>query len=311
VLPSILSDTHFYALLGKAIADGLQGQTQDVALLTAFRRANTSQELSAALRAMPASLRPLVLLIDELQALESCLEQGFMTDQALRWLGGELEADDVAMSIVTTGSGGWAHRSRSAWRELQPRTVDRKVTLLPREDAEQLITTPAPRVYYAPEAVNAVLVFTGGHPYLTQDVCFRVIRWVNKHQTYSVTLETIADVTREIENDPPHVLTETWRTLGSASRHLLTVAAALAVAAEAHVTVDRLSLSLIRIGQGRLGGSRPRLRTLLRGLSDEDLLTVHGDDTIQFRCDIWRRWLRCHQPMPQKRQEAIYDERSA
>ncbi len=191
LLPSIQSDTHFYRLLGESISEGLQGQCHDERLLTDLHDSSSAAQLTIALRRLPDELRPLVLLIDELQTLETCLERGTMTDAPLVWLGAELESHEMSISLVTTGSTAWTRRRKSAWRVLQPRTVDRRISVLPRDVAADIVRKPIPLVHVPAPLLDALLDFSGGHPYLTQDVCFRLVRLLNKRKTYVVTSEIL------------------------------------------------------------------------------------------------------------------------
>jgi hypothetical protein len=298
MLPSIRSDTSFFRLLGEAIADGLQDQSDDADLLDHFRTAASAEHLSHGFKRMPADLRPLVLLIDELQTLETCLTDGLMTDAPLIWLAGELESADVDISIVTTGSTAWTRRKKSAWRVLQPRIVDRRVSFLPIEDTVRLITAPIEKVHYSSSAVDEVIVFTGGHPYLTQATCHRVIRWLNKHHTYKVTPEVLTQVMVEIVEDPPHVLTETWRGLGSGGRVVLSACASLMDQPGRVIPVGDIVRELASPHSHGTPMSHARLRRVLEGLSAEDLLVVRQAESVAFRCDLWRRWLRHYRPVP-------------
>jgi hypothetical protein len=310
LLPSIQSDAHFYRLLGESIGEGLQGQCHDESLLTGLHESSTAQQLSAALRRLPDELRPLVLLIDELQTLETCLEHGTMTDAPLVWLGAELESPDVSLSLVTTGSTAWTRRRKSAWRVLQPRTVDRRVSVLPREVAADIVNKPLPLVHMPGQLLETLLDFSGGHPYLTQDVCFRLVRLLNKRKTYVVTPQILEQVMTEIQTDPPHVLMETWRNLRFVGRSVLSATADLiehpSRTTNVHAISDRVRA---HSGERATGLNRSRLLTVLHGLASEDLLTVRQGESVSFKCDVWRRWLRAYQPVVARHeQEALLEQ---
>jgi tetratricopeptide (TPR) repeat protein len=77
---------------------------------------------------------------------------------------------------------------------------NQEIGLLDRNSAERLITKPAEGVLkYQPEAIDAILELSAGHPYFTQVLCFAVFsqareeqRWqVNQADVYSIVDEAI------------------------------------------------------------------------------------------------------------------------
>jgi tetratricopeptide (TPR) repeat protein len=177
------------------------------------------------------------------------------------------------------------------------------VSLLPPEEAAQLVRLSERdgSLEWSDEAVARVLALTGGHPFVTQQLCQLI--W---EQAYTDTDETKTPASvqaADVEATAPvairsatNALEWLWDGLGPAER---LVASTLAGAGPTAITQDglekRLSDSGVRILIGELQEA-PRI------LQEWDLIErVEGG--YQFRVELLRRWIAERKPLARVQEE--------
>lgn len=73
-----------------------------------------------------------------------------------------------------------------------------EIGLLDRKSAEELIIKPAQGVLeYDPEAINAILELSAGHPYFTQVICFALFSHARDEQRWRVTRQDVEKIIDE------------------------------------------------------------------------------------------------------------------
>ncbi|QIR40675.1 AAA family ATPase [Tolypothrix sp. PCC 7910] len=75
---------------------------------------------------------------------------------------------------------------------------NREIGLLDRQSAEQLITKPAENILrYEPDAIDAILELSAGHPYFTQVICFALFSQAREEQRWQVTRSDVQNIVEE------------------------------------------------------------------------------------------------------------------
>ena len=152
------------------------------------------------------------------------------------------------------------------------------------------------------DAVGRVYALTGGHPFLTQQVCQLV--WERAHAAPAATLPpvTLADVDAAAPlalRSATSALEWLWDGLGPAER---LVASALAAGHAGAISQDELAHRLTESGVRILIGE---LQDAPRILQDWDLIEV-VDGGFRFRVELLRRWIAERKPLSHVQRELDY-----
>ena len=146
---------------------------------------------------------------------------------------------------------------------------------------------------WSSEAMQRVRELTGGHPFLTQQLCQEV--WeradqdVPKAQT-AVMAEDVEHAVPDTLRGATNALEWLWNGLGPAER---IVASALASAGPQAITQEELEIRLQESGVRILVGE---LRDAPSTLQDWDLIEPDGDG-YRFRVELLRRWIAERKPL--------------
>ncbi len=196
------------------------------------------------------------------------------------------------------------------YRALFKQAVFHRLSVLPRREAIELIARPAAgALQYAPEAIDAILDLTAGHPYLTQLLCYVIFRRLAAAGRVTATAEDVAACLDEALEIGAGGLDWFWEGLPRAERIMLS--------ALAETLRPGLLGSDPAAAGGSNGNSRPvsseeeLLRTLSRHrvrLLDVELtsarqrlieweIVAHEDDGYRFVIDLVGRWIAREHPL--------------
>jgi len=157
-------------------------------------------------------------------------------------------------------------------------------------------------LHWAEEAIAQVYALTGGHPFLTQQLCQEL--WETAWQDDSTETPLITPAAIDAAIDPTlrsatNALEWLWDGLRPAQR---IVAAALAEAGPDSITQEELESRLQQSGVRILVGE---LQDAPRTLQDWDMLEP-GKTGYRFRVELLRRWLVKNKPLTRVQEEIDY-----
>lgn len=175
-----------------------------------------------------------------------------------------------------------------------------KVSLLEEDETRRLITEPAHnQLNYLPEAVEAVIGLTAGHPYYTQLLCYEIF---NELQSEGGNQVRVADVQRAAAkalDTGSGGFGWLWEGLAPAERLVL---ALMAEAAEDSfdrlVAEKKLTETFVKRRIHRQG---VELTDALKQLIDLDIIERKGPAQYRYVVELIRRWVREKHPVSQER----------
>jgi hypothetical protein len=175
------------------------------------------------------------------------------------------------------------------------RTV--QVSLLDRPDVNDLVRLAERNetLRWPEAAVNDVYDLTGGHPYLTQQLCQEVWERVCLSGRIEVTVEDVAGSVEPTLRSATGALDWLWGGLGPAEQ---VVAAVLAEAGPEPIIEEEIHRRLQESGVRILIGE---LRDAPRVLREWDLIEPAGEG-FRFRVELLRRWIARRKPLDRVRE---------
>jgi tetratricopeptide (TPR) repeat protein len=182
-----------------------------------------------------------------------------------------------------------------------------RVSLLRGQDAIELITQPArDRLNYTPEAIDAILSLTAGHPYFTQAMCHEIFSHMQRLGKKRVTPNDVNAIVEKAVESSTGGLSWFWDGLPQAERLFLSALAQIAdeggVATESTIR-ERLSkhnLSLLNIELRRVPGR----------LVEWEMLSLESGDSFCFVIELLRRWVVQEHPLQEAKQRRDLDSRA-
>ncbi|MBE2221196.1 MAG: phosphotransferase [Anaerolineae bacterium] len=148
----------------------------------------------------------LVIILDELEQLQTSVEQGLLSKHILPYLR-SLMQHRSRLTFVLVGTN---QLVEDYWSIIFHVGISREILPLSREETESLVRDPvAPMVQYDDLAVDRIWLAAKGHPYFSQLICHRLISETNltgsgsKHISIADVRETISNI---IEGDDSHLL---------------------------------------------------------------------------------------------------------
>lgn len=147
--------------------------------------------------------RPLILALDNFEALECAVDAGAVGKEIYQYL---LSAAQGPQIILAIGKPSELDTMTSDYRRhLHNHAEHIRLSPLPSADAWTLITNPSPdfALSYEPEAAHLIIHETEGHPYHIQHVCFELVNRLNQAITSGqddrCAVITLKDVEAAIE----------------------------------------------------------------------------------------------------------------
>ncbi|HKZ82751.1 MAG TPA: AAA family ATPase, partial [Anaerolineae bacterium] len=217
-LPTLLRD------LSSAIARSLKLSAPDSALFNSGRDTFREAFLPGVYGALDS--RRLLILFDEFDVLgdESSSGDELAGSQLFGFLRAWLEQDARLACIFVVGRR--LDELPIHYRSLFKQAVFRRISVLPRHEAVELITQPAAGEFsYSPEAIDAILELTSGHPYLTQLICHVIYKRLIAIPRRAVDADDVRDCLDEAMELGTGGLDWFWEGLPRAERIMLSALA--------------------------------------------------------------------------------------
>ena len=207
LLPMLRSDDDLYAGLVRTISRELP-----MALGERAGDGQTAEHLLAMVHSLNLQFptRTLVLLFDEVDALDMKVRDGTLSSAVTGFLGSLLESE-CRVSIIATGSSDGSRLGGPFWSVLAPKSIGRRIGLLSRTEAMRLIREPVGgQIEFEDGMPERILRLSGGHPYYAQTFCQRLVDALNERRTRRASPAVLAQVTDQLLVEPPLPLDDMW-----------------------------------------------------------------------------------------------------
>lgn len=287
LLPSVVSDDDFYASVGRIIVDQAASYGRD-AQDTVRTAADLRTLIKSLNEAVPQST--VVILFDELEALETRVRDGLVSTAISSFLVSLLESE-LRVSMIVTGSSDGTRLTHPFWATLAPKSIARNVRLLSRAEGLRLITEPVGgQIEFEDMLPERILRLTGSHPYYTQTVCQRLVDLLNERHSRRASAVVLEQVVERLLTEPPLPLDDMWCNLSSTQRWILAELGRLLQSPESTASADSL---WVNADAGALG-SPTSIGSELRRLTATDILEETAG-SYRFAVDFVRLWIRKEQ----------------
>lgn len=177
-----------------------------------------------------------------------------------------------------------AHWVKRVFKEAQYK----KIGLLQKSEAIDLITRPADTLLnYNPEAIEAILNLTSGHPFFTQLICFELFNYAQKHNIKTIVASDVAAIVSPALESGKPAFTWLWDAISTSGQiYLAAIAHLHAENQKANKDAIQAALDKFRIRRGADWSSAPR------ELTDWDILRDNSSDDLQFVVRLMELWVR-------------------
>jgi photosystem II stability/assembly factor-like uncharacterized protein/tetratricopeptide (TPR) repeat protein len=186
------------------------------------------------------------------------------------------------------------------FRAIFKRARSMRISVLSRENANKLITSPAKgQLEYPPEALDAILGLTSGHPYFTQVVCHELFNYLHPPDRRLVTSQDVTDVLAGVMEKGAGGFTWFWEGLPHTEQFILS---AIAEITEESGFATEAQISQI-LQQYRIWLLGIELSSAPQRLVEWEMLEEREAGSYQFAIELVRRWVLQTHPLEEVKQE--------
>jgi len=197
----------------------------------------------------------IVIILDEFDKVESEIREGVFKPAFLRYFRGFLQRHNMVSGIV---SGNFDKLSSSEWQEFFTTFDPKRVGVLNKDAAENLVTEPVKDVLqYDQYAVKKILDFSGRNPYYIQVICHTLINHVNEKKKQNLVEAEDVDVVVVGEVEPME-------------KNILFALSQLCSQYKRSIKLDELYQHL---KDNQIVMKRWKVRTILGSLEERDIVT--------------------------------------
>jgi hypothetical protein len=232
-----------------------------------------------------------LLLFDEYEILESKIDRGELSRNAIPFLAGLLERKRE-IAYVFTGSKNLEERATHHWRVMLGKSLYRKISYLTPQDTERLIREPVRGIVdYTPAAVARVVRLTSGQPFYAQVICQNLIDHLNEHRKMRVGVEDVALIVDGIVDNPLPQMIYFWDSLPADQKLTLSL---LAEALDDETSWVSPAEAIARAAAKGvpLAVHEAQLQMTCDRLFEMELLEKSPKREFRYRVDLLRHWVR-------------------
>ena len=167
----------------------------------------------------------LILILDELDHLRFLIEEGWVTSDMLAYLRSLMQHRSRIALIL----GGTNRLVDDFWTLLYNAAESRELGPLSKSQTERLIREPVqPQINFDDLVVERIWRLTGGHPYLTQLVCNRLLAEINADEVHPnlITQSHLSKVMSALLKDDDGYLLALWENTSEDAKGALAATAA-------------------------------------------------------------------------------------
>lgn len=175
-----------------------------------------------------------------------------------------------------------------------------RIGLLAKEDTVSLAVDPTKTVLiYSSEALDAICQLTGGHPYLSQLICYEIYNRAKDERVAVISAETVSSCVEAAMESGHGALNWFWDGLPRAERLILSAVASIADE-QGLATSDAIRAILERY---RIVLTGLELKDAPDRLVDWEMLQRSGPTDYRFAVEMVRRWIIKAHPLDEVRRD--------
>jgi len=234
----------------------------------------------------------LVLLFDEFDVLEETLIPNAASTTLFPYLQRLIAQEPQLAFIFVVGRR--IDELPARFQAIFKQALYMRVSLLRGQDAVELITQPARgQLTYTPEAINAILGLTAGHPYFTQSMCHEIFSHMQHLGKKRVTPDNVNVIVEKTLESSKTGLSWFWDGLPQAERLFLSAVAqiieegSIATKSTIREILSKYDLFLLSIELARVPGR----------LIEWEMLSLESGDSYRFVIELLRRWIVKEHPL--------------
>lgn len=239
--------------------------------------------------------KKIVLLVDEFEAL---IAQNHvpLLDEFFTYLHSIIEVEDKLFLIIFAG------RQSANMPNLLNYFEDastREIGFLDENSATELITQPAEGILeYNPEAIQAIIELSAGHPYFIQVICFAIFVRARELDEWQISLQDINNIVDKAIENAEAGLAWFWDGLTIPEKVVFSaIAEYQKIAIEKYQAVPENPLKLLKT-EGKF--KIEVLEEAVKELVNYNFLDKKGDN---IKIELVRRWLLQRHPLRQEIKE--------
>jgi len=293
MVPKIKQDEDFPFEVGKAILENPKFKPFEADFL---REDNTSWtvRLEQLVRNCLNQIKPrkLIILCDEVEAIEALFKSTELSANALLWV---KEALNLPVHFVMTSTREF--EGSTIRTVLSPATQICPIYELSLLDAVALIQNPVEEdLTYQDEVPDLIYRLSGGHPFYVQYICHTLVNHINAElRRNHVTAKDLDGVIDFIVRNPAGHIQETWKSLSNPSSYAPKYAretlAALANTIKRSKEYVGASKIFKTVRKKKFNIDEPALHKTLAWFVQNTRLLEKQAENYRFRSDLLRYWI--------------------
>lgn len=245
--------------------------------------------------------RNLVVMIDEFTYLYTEIKQGNISPSIMKQWKAITQNDRAQFSVVLVGqdvvpSFKKEDYARNAFGVIQ----DMRLTYLKDEPARALIETPIldenGHSRYIGEAVSCIIEYTSRNPYYIQIFCSRLVDYMNKNKSISVTEADVNEVARSFIYGSEALEEDKFDNLIRAgeSEDLQEHSETDILAILRQIALNSKNIGYCNRSDINVLGDEEKENAILKDLYDREVLEMKGEDNYKIQVKLFQEWLLNH-----------------
>ena len=235
--------------------------------------------------------RKLVLMFDEYELFENCIENRTISVEVFNLLANWMEHKE-GVFIVFTGSDKLEARSPAYWEKFLGKAIHRRISFLSESDTLRLIREPVAGIVTYEEGVpDEICRLSAGQPFYTQVLCQNVVDHLNEKRSYDVATADLQQVVDEIIANPLPQMIFSWTSLKPIGKLTLSIMAELSRTAAKPIRSDEI---IAYAGKEKIGyriDGNLLKESLERLVHDDLVVRDEASGGYLFKMGLWREWV--------------------
>lgn len=243
----------------------------------------------------------LVVMIDEFTYLYTEIKKGNISPSIMKQWKAITQNERAQFSVVLVGqdvvpSFKKEDYARNAFGVIQ----DMRLTYLKDEPARALIETPIldenGHSRYIGEAVSSIIEYTSRNPYYIQIFCSRLVDYMNKNKSISVTEADVNDVARSFIYGSEALEEDKFDNLIRAgeSEDIQEHSEADILAILRQIALNSKTIGYCNRSDINTLGDEKKENAILKDLYDREVLEMKGEDNYKIQVKLFQEWLLNH-----------------
>ncbi len=231
----------------------------------------------------------LLFLVDEYELIEDKVADGKIRKEIFHFLSGLVE-HKTGLFLIFAGNHRLQDRRHSFWEPLLQRCDYRNISYLTPNDTRRLIQEPVRgKVFFFGTTVRDIMRLTAGQPFYTQLVCRNMVELLNAERRNYFYEADIAEVVREIIDNPPPQLIYFWAGMEAVEKLVLSTVAEAARGVNSFPDLGEMKNALKKFS---VTLPESDLKEVCEQMTASEVLERGPRESYRFRMDLYRLWIR-------------------